>query len=73
MPQKMAGETLSDVYIRGTPRKVLANESQLQSRVFRNTSRRPLYQTVREEVTSALTAERSVHGSDGDYFVDPGR
>ena len=57
--QKMAGENLSDTIKRGILMKALTNE--LQKHVFRNSTRLSTYEMMREEVMSALTAERAVH------------
>ena len=59
--QKMAGENLSDSIKRGIFMKVLTNEAELQKHVFRNRTRLSTYEKMREEVMSALTAERAVH------------
>ena len=60
--QKMAGVTLSDTIKRGILMKALTNEAELQKHVFRNSTRLSTYEKMREEVMSALTAERAVHG-----------
>ena len=59
--QKMAGENLSDTIKRGILMKALANETELQKHVFRNSTRLDTYAKMRQEVMSALTAERAVH------------
>ena len=59
--QKMAGEDLSDTIKRGILMKALTNETELQKHVFRNSTRLDTYARMRQEVMSALTAERAVH------------
>ena len=58
---KMAGGNLSDTIKRGILMKALTNEAELQKHVFRNSTRHSTYEKMREEVMSALTAERAVH------------
>ena len=43
------------------PHEGLTNEAELQKHVFRNSTRLSTYEKMREEVMSALTAERAVH------------
>ena len=70
--QKMAGENLSDTIKRGIPMKALTNEAELQKHVFRNSTRLSTYEKMREEVMSALTAERVVHEPMGDDPMEIG-
>ena len=59
--QKMPGENLSDTIKRGILMKALTNEAELQKYVFRNSTHLSTYEKMREEVMSALTAERALH------------
>ena len=70
--QKMAGENLSDTIKRGILMKALTNETELQKHVFRNSTRLSTYEMMREEVMSALTAERAVHEPMGDDPMEIG-
>ena len=70
--QKMAGENLSDIIKRGMLMKALTNETELQKHVFRNSTRLSTYEKMREEVMSALTAERAVHEAMGDDPMEIG-
>ena len=70
--QKMAGENLSDTIKRGILMKALTNETELQKHVFRNTTRLDTYAKMRQEVMSALTAERAVHEPMGDDPMEIG-
>ena len=70
--QKMAGENLSDTIKRGILMKALTNEAELQNHVFRNSTRLSMYEKMREEVMSALTAERAVHEPMGDDPMEIG-
>ena len=70
--QKMAGENLSDTIKRGILMKALTNETELQKHVFRNSTRLDMYAKMRQEVMSALTAERAVHEPMGDDPMEIG-
>ena len=70
--QKMVGENLSDKIKRGILMKALTNEVEVQKQVFRNSTRLSTYEKMREEVMSALTAERAVHESMGDDPMEIG-
>ena len=70
--QKMAGENLSDTIKRGILMKALTNEAELQKHMFRNSTRLSTYEKMREEVVSALTAERAVHEPMGDDPMEIG-
>ena len=70
--QKMAGENLSDTIKRGILMKALTNEAELQKHVFRNSTRLSTYEMMREEVMSALTAERAVQEPMGDDPMEIG-
>ena len=70
--QKMAGENLSDTIKRGILMKALTNETELQKHVFRNSTRLDTYAKMRQEVMSALTAERAVHEPMGDDPMEIG-
>ena len=52
--------------------KALTNEAELQKHVFRNSTRLSTYEKMREEVMSALTAERAVHEPVGDDPMEIG-
>ena len=62
--QKMTEENLSDTIKRGFM-KALTNEAELQKHVFRNSTRLSTYEKMREEVMSALMAERGSARPDG--------
>ena len=70
--QKMAGENLSDTIKSGILIKALTNETELQKHVFRNSTRLDTYAKMRQEVMSALTAERAVHEPMGDDPMEIG-
>ena len=70
--QKMAGKNLTDTIKRGILMKALTNEAELQKHVFRNIARLSTYKKMREEVMSALTAERAVHEPMGDDPMEMG-
>ena len=70
--QKMAGENLSDTIKRGILMKALTNEAEAQKHVFRKSTRLSTYEKMREEVMSALTAERAVHEPMGDDPMEIG-
>ena len=70
--QKMAGENLSETIKRGILMKALTNETELQKHVFRNSTRLETYEKMRQEVMSALTAERAVHEPTGDESMEIG-
>ena len=63
---------LSDTIKRGILMKALANETELQKHVFRNSTRLDTYAKMRQEVMSALTAERAVHEPMGDDPMEIG-
>ncbi|CAK0855027.1 unnamed protein product [Prorocentrum cordatum] len=58
---EMSGEPVSDLIKRGIFTKALKDHDELQTHVFRNSSRLNTYELLRAEVVSALMAERAVH------------